>query len=356
MKKQLPLAFCALLVVDGASGDSDLMTRFIQLVPQGNVSEIVSQIDAAAKDPKGDPMIARIGARFGDPPSEDWESVGNEFFDEIYSVYREYWRLAIRGQFADREQAKKYLFPKIESVLAAHGHEASVLEDIEKQLTAALAQQGLHAQLGVTRPHRDLLVWRDTQEVEYEVVLEETTVNTKVNFMSDFVSKGWMSYTSFGHSMPGGWATEEALFCMAHSYDLESEKFRVSYLTHEARHFQDYKDFPSLEQADLEYRAKLSELSRAESSMLSLIGKFSKYRRPNPEFPHALASYKVVEQLKREIFGDAKPGNPGDWRTIDIVKIQAAARELLKSHTRALREAGAETTRGIFVDPDNDSR
>ena len=41
----------------------------------------------------------------------------------------------------------------------------------------------------------------------------------------------------------------------------------ISYLAHESRHFEDYQLFPKLKSADLEYRAKLTELSMANETL-----------------------------------------------------------------------------------------
>ena len=57
-------------------------------------------------------------------------------------------------------------------------------------------------------------------------------------------------------------ASSNGLFAIG-DCDRTSETFLVSYLKHEARHFADTLDFPNLSGADLEYRAKLTELAFA---------------------------------------------------------------------------------------------
>ena len=55
---------------------------------------------------------------------------------------------------------------------------------------------------------------------------------------------------------------------------VSGEKFRVSLLGHEGQHFSDYKSFPRLLQTDLEYRAKLAELSKAKETIYKLLRNF----------------------------------------------------------------------------------
>lgn len=90
--------------------------------------------------------------------------------------------------------------------------------------------------------------------------------------MDEFVTLGWTEFATMDKYHPGGWATDDALNCVKKAYDVSSETFLISYLAHEGRHCSDYKHFPKLRNsADLEYRAKLTELSMADSTLLQLI-------------------------------------------------------------------------------------
>ena len=86
--------------------------------------------------------------------------------------------------------------------------------------------------------------------------------------MEDFATLGWMEYATLGAHHPGGWTEEEGIYCVKKAYDVNSENFKISYLTHEARHFADKKLWPDLKSADLEYRAKLTELNLAQDTLL----------------------------------------------------------------------------------------
>ena len=59
----------------------------------------------------------------------------------------------------------------------------------------------------------------------------------------------------------GGWAKEDGLYCLCRHYDLDSERYKLSFLKHEARHFADYELYPELQPSDMEYRSKLTELA-----------------------------------------------------------------------------------------------
>ena len=133
----------------------------------------------------------------------------------------------------------------------------------DKRIKRILMTKGYYSTIGTTRPYRDLIIWKEQTEQEYIVRLPEGKQKVKVVFMGNFVCNGWIEYATMGKSSAGGWATKDAIYCLK-SYDVSSENFRVSLLVHEGQHFTDYQSFPKLRQADLEYRAKLAELSKAE--------------------------------------------------------------------------------------------
>ena len=53
----------------------------------------------------------------------------------------------------------------------------------------------------------------------------------------------------------------DTLYCVEWAYAPDTENFEVSYLKHEAQHLADFQRFPGLPSAELEYRAKLTELA-----------------------------------------------------------------------------------------------
>jgi hypothetical protein len=119
------------------------------------------------------------------------------------------------------------------------------------------------------------MLWKIQSPRTYHINLPEREVDVHVVFMDSFVSLGWAGYATCGRSHTGGWATKDSLYAVVSAYDTTSEQFRVSYLAHEGKHFSDYSEFPQLEQPELEYRAKLTELAASDQSTHALIKAFA---------------------------------------------------------------------------------
>ncbi|MEE8258105.1 MAG: hypothetical protein V3R20_00290, partial [Sphingomonadales bacterium] len=170
----------------------------------------------------------------------------------------------------------------------------------------------------------------------------------EVNYLGDFVSLGWASFATFGGPSTGGWATREGLFVVTPRWDLNSEAFRISYFMHEGRHFADYKKYPNLEQPDLEYRAKLTELAFSDESTFDLLNKFTQHAAKVENAPHPLANWHVINDLSREFLNGEWPESAEDWEKIPAFEIQAFAKKLLQEHNQALQAAGVKTTKGII--------
>ena len=108
------------------------------------------------------------------------------------------------------------------------------------------------------------MVWKTEKDTIYKIKYDGKITSVKVYNIDKFITLGWEQYATLGRHYPRGWATSDALYCFADAYDLKSENFLISFINHEGRHFADYKLFPKLKgigAADLEYRAKLTELS-----------------------------------------------------------------------------------------------
>lgn len=91
-----------------------------------------------------------------------------------------------------------------------------------------------------------------------------------------------------------------------------------------------------LQAIDLEYRAKLTELAFASSSMPRLLNKFTGNGAANPDSPHAFANYRVSRDLYQAIFGSPLPETGKPWHRVGADKVNPAARALLAEHTRKL--------------------
>ena len=196
---------------------------------------------------------------------------------------------------------------------------------LTERLQALFEAGGCHAQFGRTQGYYGPYIWRKTVPTVYQVQLPDGTAEYAVNLLQDFVFRSWMDYLTFGRYGTGGWASPDGtLNCVAQAYDLESERFRVSLLKHEAQHAVDRKRFPEIAPAELEYRAKLVELHYAGDP--GLLEKFrSEAEESRPGDSHAAAAARI----RREFAGMA-PSPPS--------RVQARALELLQADTKEMEE------------------
>jgi len=219
-------------------------------------------------------------------------------------------------------------------------------EQITNLLKTEIERMGYFCITGTVAPLQDLEIWRTQTIAHHSVFLPETRVRVKTFLLSGFLTKGWMAYATMGLYYPGGWACKDALYCNTHAYDLKSEKFRVSYIAHEAQHFSDYKRFPRLNQIDLEYRAKLAEFALADRTLKRMYQVFASRAEYNERSPHAFANFCVARDLAREITGVASikalSARP------DLLKkreVNAAAAALIVKHSVALCAKGRRQVR-----------
>jgi hypothetical protein len=270
------------------------------------------------------------------------------FVGELVHTYRDYWRRALLGEIGESD-AEAFLTGRVRELLARHGIASDVGdEEALERMGEGIARAGLHHIGGMTRPHFDLMLWSRQDTTRYDVELTDGRRTVAVVFVGDFLVKGWSEFATIGRASTGGWATSDALFCLVDDYDLESENFRVSYLQHETRHFADYELFPALDQIELEYRAKLTECAFAVETLPEILASFAGRAERNPAAPHSFANDAVVRHLSREVFAEDFVAEERRWREADPERVHAAARELLARNTRALRNAGAETAKGVI--------
>jgi hypothetical protein len=156
----------------------------------------------------------------------------------------------------------------------------------------------------------------------------------KVVFLDQFASPGWAGYATCGIAQTGGWAKPDALYAVQSSYDLTSESFRVSYLAHEGQHFSDYGKYPMLEQPELEYRAKLTEIALSSTTTAELLSKFESLGGDSRDAPHAFANRQVTLALK---------GVPPD-------RVNEAASAKLRESSATIERLGAATTKRFLPD------
>ena len=196
-------------------------------------------------------------------------------------------------------------------------------------------------------PLRELMLWRRQTTMERQVDLPGGREAVKVNLLDDFVLRGWGYYATCGRRSAGGWATETALFAVAPAYkNLDDEVFAIRFLGHEAQHFADKRRFPDLESWELEYRAKLVELSMATYSQPGTLKLFCENRTSSPKAPHGHANARVVREVAVRLWID-ETTLCGEG-TLPAGTIRALARKLLEEDTAAHQvPSGSPAPQGV---------
>ena len=241
--------------------------------------------------------------------------------NDILRQYQIYYRDVFYCGLPEAEAADK-LRARLKALL--HLPDAGE-ELLTERLRSAFEAEGYHALFGKTQGYYGPYIWRDTVPTVYRVELPGGTAEYTVNILKGFVFRSWMDYLTFRRFGMGGWASPDGTInCIAQAYDVESERFLVSLLKHEAQHAVDMKRFPAITPAELEYRAKLVELHY--SGDLGLLQKFvSEADESRADDSHAAASARI-----RREFADTDPA--------DLSAIRARALELLEAHTKEMED------------------
>lgn len=275
--------------------------------------------------------------------SSDYLKKKESKIHELQLIFRDYWRQYLLNPDLKHERSlgmnaieylKKY-FPEVRDKKITRDSLGIFLSEYIKSkgyfTTASVNKTG-----GIY----DLLIWQSQKDTTYSFRLKKEKIKTQVVFMNDFVTLGWEEYATFGKYYPGGWATEDTIYCVEGAYDITSEDFKISYLAHEGRHFLDNKMFRGLDNADLEYRSKLSELSLAKTTLYKLIDGFISNGNGQSENPHPLASYHVIKNLSEVLFDNDFEKDISEWKKINRKKINRKAYKLLKQNTRLFKNYG----------------
>lgn len=265
--------------------------------------------------------------------------------DDVLKIYRDYWRISL-------------LNPE-------HNYDSMLIRNLSNQLSleyplqvksSILNGDSLHLYLkryvkdhgfittGFSKTGKlfDLLVWKYEDDTTYNFSFRNEIITSRVIFMERFVTLGWEEYATMDRYYPSGWATQDALYCVKKAYNLKSENFLISYLGHEARHFSDLNLFPKLSSADLEYRAKLTELSMLKESIYSTISFFIDNSNVDSQNAHPLANYYVVRNLSKALFNSEFERDINKWKNTKVKKIQKSSYKLLISNTKELKTLGKD--------------
>ena len=260
---------------------------------------------------------------------------------ELLTMYRNYWRAALLDSSKNYDSILMHNVTNFLINKYPPAHNLIVNEDsLDIYQKRYIESFGLHTTgFGKTGKFYDLLVWKSEKEKNYSFKVGNETTSAAVVFMDDFITLGGRNAT-LGIAYPGGWATKKALYCLKKSYNLNSEKFKVSYLAHESRHFADYELFPKLKGADLEYRAKLTELSMAQNTLSELIEFFINNANYNSKDADSMADYCVIRDLSKTLFNVEFEKDISKWKKLSKERINKTAEAILVANTKALKLQG----------------
>ena len=326
-----------------------VLSAYLKMVFAGDVSGAID-LFASEPDDRGSMMLVdRFERRFNDRTDGlDLTRIESPAVTEIAELFQSYWLDALM-QSAPLDELEGRLKGRLDNLLVEHDF-ASALDDEDtlfENVEAFIRAEGYFAQSGRTPPLLDLMIWTSNDKVIESVELTDGTYDVELNYIDEFVSYGWSNFAAFGMASTGGWAKKDGLYCICRHYDLDSERFKLSFLKHEARHYADFGLYPELQPADLEYRGKLTELAYSEEGTYRLLEQFTKAANRVENAPHPLANWYVVEGIS-ELLPDGKwPADASAWESIPKEEIRQAARRLLENHDDKLADLGPSTARGI---------
>lgn len=269
-------------------------------------------------------------------------NTAEKLIKDMTNIYRDYWTSVLLKQKSVAE-ADTALFNNLKEFLLENSGSGNrtdisgINSDPLKYFSGLLTEKGYFCNVeGKTGNLYDIYIWQTQDTTDFNVALPDENIRVSVIFMKDIITLGWEEYATFGYYYPGGWPKDSLLYCVAKAYDITEEKFTVSYLTHEAQHFQDIKKYEEIPSWHLEYRAKLAVLSRADETMSKLLAAFLRGAKNDSTLSHPYAEYCVIRDLSKKIFGDEYISDTGKWDSVEIELIKKSSAELLRYDTSLL--------------------
>ncbi|GHN01877.1 hypothetical protein WSM22_33660 [Cytophagales bacterium WSM2-2] len=310
-----------------------------------NAMALAKQSEATTERDKA--FLKEITLRFGETSDNSvFLEKRKSSINDILKLYRDYWRLALLNPEKNYDSLlRRNLSVALSKEFKFARGSKNILSDdtLDIYLKKLIQSRELKTTgFGKTGKLFDLLVWRNEKDTTYDFSVRDEVIHSKVVFMTDFVTLGWEEYATLDRFYPGGWATKTALYCVRKAYNLKSESFLISYLCHEARHFSDFVLFPKLGSADLEYRAKLTELSLLNDDLFKIISFFIENSDRASENGHSVANYFAIRNLSEAIFKTEFERDIEKWKKIPAKEIHEASYGILKKNTEQLSALGKD--------------
>lgn len=312
--------------------------QIYSLCLNGDVKPVLSLIDVANNKKIALPDMQfkkQFESRFKlSADSSDYLTKKQSSIDSLLTIFHDYWRASLLDTSKNFDQP---FIDKLNIFFSSRYTNNRKLSDdsIDFYFKKYIEGKGLNATDGIGKTGRlyDLLVWRNEKDTTYTFTLQHEKITARVMMMDNFITLGWEEYSTLGKYYPGGWATKQMLFCVKKAYNLNSERFLISYLAHEGRHFSDYQLFPKLRSEDLEYRAKLTELSLAKKSLYQLVKFFINNADKGSKDGHSAADYRVISDISKILFKVDFEKNIDNWKMINTDRINKVAYQVLQKNT-----------------------
>ena len=328
-------------------------TKIYSLCLDANVKSALSLVESSNiktlsdKDAK---FKAEIENRFKfDEDKSSYLEDKKSAISNLHILFHDYWRKSLlnNDKNYDKELADTLRdFFSFEFAML----KSSISDDsLDVYFKKYVELKGLHSVGGISKVGRlyDLLIWKAQKDTAYTIQLHKERISVRVVLMDSFITLGWEEYATLGKYYPGGWSTKDALYCVKKAYNLNSEEFLISYLGHEGRHFEDLNAYPKLKSADLEYRAKLTELSLAKKTLYKLIADFIDNANYASENGHSVANYCVIRDLSRQLFHIEFEKDMNKWNKISVKDINKFAYKILQTNTKFLISKRANINKSI---------
>lgn len=252
-----------------------------------------------------------------------------EPFDEILKVYQKYYRDIFYLKICSTV-SEKALKSNLAKVLEIRDCSEMDMQEIEKYVEERFIGSKYYFLGGKTSGYYGPYIWTHSENKTFDVQLPSGIQKYTIKMADGFIMKSWMDYLSFGEIGTGGWAGEDGLiYCVASSYDINTEDFKVSLLKHEAQHSIDLLKRPDMTSEDLEYRAKLVELIYSEER--NMLNEFLRQTKSfNARDGHSCAVKKIIEEFCKEYEAYKKLSD------LSIAEIQSTARKLFEEDERKI--------------------
>jgi hypothetical protein len=272
---------------------------------------------------------------------------GNKIINDISNIYRDYWRVELlkpkpesRTDSTLYNNITDYILSNKLTTLSKDSLRKNIKDD--SVLKKIIEKEGFKVNFNFRNGFQELFIWNKESTEKYDVILPKETIKITVVFIESYHINGYDEFATVGDSQVGGWATKDStkLYCNKGTYDLNSEKFKVSYLKHESLHFTDLNNYPNLSAADLEYRSKVIELMYCtEKTIYDNIGMFiSGANKANRDNAHPYANYILIQNLSKMIFNSDFKSDINQWKKVSVNKINNAAKSLYESSENILRK------------------